>query len=319
LDYLGINFKSIDRKSITARALITEVEALKREQTEQRLRSKSIPSVKPSGIASHQFRFSFPDKSLFSDVTRLIYSYLDRQTGISHNDSSKIRQFATSFVAHFFDVEDVSPNLNKNPVIEEEAETIADEKDSQSAVSDDSDTSLSGRSVSRRRQNNHRSEAESEGLLKEAIRRRRNIGGTQSPGNVEKVSNEAEADINAEIEVEPADVTMEEAPVMANEQTEVNAEEAQTDIGHDAKERSSECLVLSAAAVATAPIVEQTKVLSIFGNNPFYCFLRLYQVSVLLSYNLDIPKHFFSNHIDLVGVPSSWDHEENRCRIQGKS
>ncbi|CAO3665162.1 unnamed protein product [Umbelopsis ramanniana] len=280
LDYLGINFKSLDRKSITSKALITEAETLKREQSEQMLRSKSIPSVKPSGLFHHQFRYNFPDKALFSDVTRLIFSYLDRQTGISNSDCNKIREFSTSFVSHFFDVENVNPDLNKKAVVEDEDEAMADEKDSQSVLSDDSDASTPGRGSSRRRQNHNR-KSNSKGLLKDATRRRRNAGRTQSPETTEKEVTEDEADVKAEEEEEDDsnDVQMEEAQVAPTEPVEKAKSEPQAEPVPNAQEESSEDQVLNAAAAATAPIVEQLKVLSIFGNNPFYCFLRLYQLA----------------------------------------
>jgi paired amphipathic helix protein Sin3a len=278
LDYLGINFKSTDRKQITSRALITEAETLKREQAEQRLRSKSIPTMKPSGLSQHQFRFSLPDKALFSDVSRLIFSYLERQSGISNNDCNKIREFATKFVAEFFDVEDASPDLNKKQVVEEEDENMADDKDSQSAMSDDSEASTSGRSTSRRRQN-HRGKTGSKNLLKDATRRRRNAGRTQSPEAEEKETTADEADVKAEEEEGPSDVNMEEAAAASNEQN--GADKAQADIASVAKEVDKEEQVSNVAAAATAPIVEHIKISTIFGNNPFYCFLRLYQVSTL--------------------------------------
>ncbi|KAI9284465.1 hypothetical protein BC943DRAFT_347176 [Umbelopsis sp. AD052] len=282
LDYLGINFKALDRKSITSKALITEAETLKREQSEQMLRSKSIPSIKPSGLFHHQFRYNFPDKALFSDVTRLIFSYLDRQTGISNSDCNKIREFSTSFVSHFFDVENVNPDLNKKAVVEDEDEAMADEKDSQSVISDDSDASTPGRGSSRRRQNHNR-KSNSKGLLKDATRRRRHAGRTQSPDTTEKEATEDEADVKAEEEEEEeedsTDVQMEEAQVAPTEPMEKAKSEPQADPVPNAQEETSEDQVLNAAAAATAPVVEQLKVLSIFGNNPFYCFLRLYQLA----------------------------------------
>ncbi|GAB5588318.1 hypothetical protein Unana1_03218 [Umbelopsis nana] len=277
LDYLGINFKSVDRKAITSKALIMEAETLKREQAEQMLRSKSIPSVKPSRIFHHQFRYNFIDSSLFADVTRLIFSYLDRQTGISNNDCNKIREFSTTFVQHFFDVENVRPDLNKKAALEEEDEHMADEKDSQSAISDDSDASGSGGGQTRRRHNNHRNKNNNKGLLKDATRRRRNAGRTQSPEASEKEVEE-ETDVKAEDEGETNDVNMEEAQVAPNVPTEEKPSEMQVEQVPGAVEESSEDQVLHAAAAATAPIVEKTKILSVFGNNPFYCFLRLYQL-----------------------------------------
>jgi hypothetical protein len=218
-------------------------------------------------------------------------------------------------VSHFFDVENVNPDLNKKAVVEDEDEAMADEKDSQSVLSDDSDASTPGRGSSRRRQN-HSRKSNSKGLLKDATRRRRNAGRTQSPETTEKEVTEDEADVKAEEEEEDDsnDVQMEEAQVAPTEPVEKAKSEPQAEPVPNAQEETSEDQALNAAAAATAPVVEQLKILSIFGNNPFYCFLRLYQVSrsiVGFIPSMYTPTPIADPSFHLVGLSTPWQHEKN--------
>ncbi|KAF9433156.1 Transcriptional regulatory protein sin3 [Entomortierella beljakovae] len=94
LDHQGFTFKATDKKFITSKALVTEIEALRREQIDRRL----VPSVRPR----YQFQFEFKDSSLFRDTNTLILSYLDRQNSYVSNDREKMESFIKEFVPQFF-------------------------------------------------------------------------------------------------------------------------------------------------------------------------------------------------------------------------
>jgi paired amphipathic helix protein Sin3a len=94
LDHQGFTFKATDKKFITSKALVTEIEALRREQIDRRL----VPSVRPR----YQFQFFFKDPSLFRDTNNLILSYLDRQNSYVNNDREKMESFIREFVPQFF-------------------------------------------------------------------------------------------------------------------------------------------------------------------------------------------------------------------------
>ncbi|KAF9915669.1 Transcriptional regulatory protein sin3 [Lobosporangium transversale] len=94
LDHQGFTFKATDKKYITSKALVAEIEALRREQIDRRL----VPSVRPR----YQFQYDFKDPSLFRDTNNLILSFLDRQNSYVNSDREKMESFIKEFVPQFF-------------------------------------------------------------------------------------------------------------------------------------------------------------------------------------------------------------------------
>ncbi|KAF8982848.1 Transcriptional regulatory protein sin3 [Entomortierella lignicola] len=107
LDHQGFTFKATDKKFITSKALVTEIEALRREQIDRRL----VPSVRPR----YQFQFDFKDSSLFRDTNNLILSYLDRQNSYVNSDREKMESFIREFVPQFFCLE--SNFMNEDDIV----------------------------------------------------------------------------------------------------------------------------------------------------------------------------------------------------------
>ncbi|KAF9585998.1 Transcriptional regulatory protein sin3 [Lunasporangiospora selenospora] len=94
LDHQGLTFKAADKKMITSKSLVTEIEALRREQIDRRL----VPSVRPR----YQFQFYFKDSSILRDTNSLILSYLDKQSMFTSADRDKMESFLREFVPEFF-------------------------------------------------------------------------------------------------------------------------------------------------------------------------------------------------------------------------
>ncbi|KAG0327067.1 Transcriptional regulatory protein sin3 [Dissophora globulifera] len=107
LDHQGFTFKATDKKFITSKALVTEIEALRREQIDRRL----VPSVRPR----YQFQFNFKDSSLFRDTNNLVLSYLDRQNSYVNSDREKMESFIKEFVPQFFCLD--SHFMNEDDVV----------------------------------------------------------------------------------------------------------------------------------------------------------------------------------------------------------
>jgi paired amphipathic helix protein Sin3a len=84
LDYQGTTFKANDKKALIARALITEMDAKKKDT------------------------FVFEDKEVFKDVYHLIFDYMDNQSsgGFAKGDKQKIREFLRTFIPTFFQVKE---------------------------------------------------------------------------------------------------------------------------------------------------------------------------------------------------------------------
>ncbi|KAI9498981.1 hypothetical protein BDB00DRAFT_867052 [Zychaea mexicana] len=141
LDYQGMTFKSNDRKAIAAKALVNEIENLHDEAREGE--KGNIRDLYP-------LRFTFDDKQVFKDVTRLIFSFIEKQNGFSSSDRSKIRTFVNIFIPLFFHVDDVVPE-GFAVLSEDEEDLTADEDDEgQSINTEDSDVDADGSSRSPR-------------------------------------------------------------------------------------------------------------------------------------------------------------------------
>ncbi|EIE76470.1 hypothetical protein RO3G_01174 [Rhizopus delemar RA 99-880] len=91
LDYQGITFKSNDRKAMAPKALVSEIEHMLQQQKKKK-------------VQGHQFKYDLADQDVFKDVTRVIYSFIDRQTGYSNSDRERVRFFIQTFIPLCFHV-----------------------------------------------------------------------------------------------------------------------------------------------------------------------------------------------------------------------
>lgn len=94
LDHQGLTFKAADKKMITSKSLVGEIETLRREQMDKRL----VPSIRPR----YQFQFHFKDPSVFRDTNNVILSYLDKQSVYVPGDREKMESFIKEFVPQFY-------------------------------------------------------------------------------------------------------------------------------------------------------------------------------------------------------------------------
>lgn len=109
LDHQGLTFKAADKKMVATKALVTEIEALRREQIDSRL----VPSVRPR----YQFQFHFKDPSIIRDTNNIILSYLDKQNTFANSDREKMESFIREFVPQFFCLD--SQFMNEEDVVME--------------------------------------------------------------------------------------------------------------------------------------------------------------------------------------------------------
>ncbi|KAG2230595.1 hypothetical protein INT48_004456 [Thamnidium elegans] len=103
LDYQGTTFKSNDKKALINKALITEIE-----------------SLVPNSI-SHLV-YIFQDTLIVKDISRLIFSYVQHQTGFTKSDKQKIRVFLSGFLPAFFYSDEDIP-------MEEDTQSNAEDSD----------------------------------------------------------------------------------------------------------------------------------------------------------------------------------------------
>lgn len=99
LDYQGNTFKANDKKAMTPKAFITEIETILLKR----------PTVVP------QYTFEFTDLAVFDGIFRLVVSFMDRQNGFTKSDTQKVKQFMSAFVPMFFYMsQDRSPSSEKS-------------------------------------------------------------------------------------------------------------------------------------------------------------------------------------------------------------
>lgn len=234
LDYQGVIFKANDRKMMTVKHLVHQIEEIHLDQFED-----------PHYISSDpQFRFECKSKSVFKDVTRLLYSYFERQTMYGHDDCEIMKAFIEMFLPVFFDVPDVLPEADKpsKPNIEDdlmEDEDALDEdidddndedNDTQNSYDSSTDTSRSRRSThysrrtTGRRSPRHKPNDEDQRLLKDVL--------TKS-----MKSNSSKSEMKKPFEIEE------------------DEEDERIDMD------------------------KEQKIYNFFGNTTFYCFFRLFQVN----------------------------------------
>ncbi|OBZ68377.1 Paired amphipathic helix protein pst1 [Grifola frondosa] len=83
LDHQGITFKQNDKKNITAKHFVQDIEAVKAEQAKAR-EANGESSVR-SGSLGHQLEYEFQDTAVLHDAIKLIFSFLDHSpTQYSH-------------------------------------------------------------------------------------------------------------------------------------------------------------------------------------------------------------------------------------------
>ncbi|KAI0634768.1 hypothetical protein C8Q77DRAFT_1103995 [Trametes polyzona] len=109
LDHQAVTFKAADKKAITQKAFLSQIEAARDEQRVQRasLVDPLFARTKPR----HQLEFVVEDVSVLQDTLKLTLSFLDRTQGqIALADRRKIETFLRSFVPLFFMLDPVAFN-----------------------------------------------------------------------------------------------------------------------------------------------------------------------------------------------------------------
>ncbi|THH08411.1 hypothetical protein EW145_g2724 [Phellinidium pouzarii] len=109
LDHQGINFKANDKKAITMKTFMNQIESVREEQMAKR--ASLIDPLFARTRPRYQMAFVIDDVSVLQDVFKLTFSLLDRMHHhISVADRRRIEGFLRSFVPLFFMVDPVTFN-----------------------------------------------------------------------------------------------------------------------------------------------------------------------------------------------------------------
>lgn len=98
LDYQGITFKQNDKKNITAKYFVQEIENIKAEQT------KTQQDQPEQDGGKHHLEFVFQNMDVLHDVLKMVYSYLDHAMAQQYSSSERrsIERFLRTFVPTLF-------------------------------------------------------------------------------------------------------------------------------------------------------------------------------------------------------------------------
>ncbi|KAF8527835.1 hypothetical protein BU17DRAFT_73529 [Hysterangium stoloniferum] len=101
LDHQGVAFKASDKKAITTKAFVCNIELARQQQLARRtsLIDPTFARTRPR----YQLAYTVEDVAVLQDVIKLVLSFLDRTQGqISAHDRKKIENFLRHFVPMFF-------------------------------------------------------------------------------------------------------------------------------------------------------------------------------------------------------------------------
>ncbi|GLB35790.1 putative histone deacetylase (HDAC) interacting [Lyophyllum shimeji] len=97
LDHQGISFKQNDKKNITAKHFVTDIESIKNQQLEA-WEDAGVASF-ARGSVGHQLEYAFHDTSALLDSLKMVYSFLDRsQAHYSSQERRSVEKFLRAFI-----------------------------------------------------------------------------------------------------------------------------------------------------------------------------------------------------------------------------
>ncbi|KAJ6544852.1 hypothetical protein DFH09DRAFT_1172920 [Mycena vulgaris] len=144
LDHQGIIFKTADKKAITTKAFVNQIETAREEQMAKR--ASLIDPLFARTRPRHQLEFFMDDTQVLQDALKLTFSFLDRtQAQINFSERKRIEGFFRSFVPLFFMLDPVAFNAAFLVV----QETVDSELSDDLSVVDDAEVSSVGSGSSR--------------------------------------------------------------------------------------------------------------------------------------------------------------------------
>jgi paired amphipathic helix protein Sin3a len=109
LDHQGITFKAADKKAITTKAFVSQIEAARAEQVAKR--ASYIDPLFGRIRTCHQLEFTMDNISVLQDSLKLIFSFLDRTPGqLSQGERKRTEGFLRTFIPLFFMLDQSSFN-----------------------------------------------------------------------------------------------------------------------------------------------------------------------------------------------------------------
>ncbi|KAG7097684.1 hypothetical protein E1B28_005009 [Marasmius oreades] len=109
LDHQCISFKAADKKALTTKAFVNQIEVAREEQMAKR--ASLIDPLFARTRPRHQLEFEIADIAVLQDSLKLVFSFLDRTQGqIGFPERKRIEGFLRTFIPLFFMLDTVSFN-----------------------------------------------------------------------------------------------------------------------------------------------------------------------------------------------------------------
>ena len=146
LDHQSISFKNSDKKALTTKALVNQIETAREEQMAKRacLIDPLFARTRPR----HQLEFVVDNETVLQDAIKLIFTFLDRtQAQINATERKRIENFLRTFIPLFYTLNMVE--FNTALVAQDTMDSDTSDADVASAADDNeaSSTASSSRTV----------------------------------------------------------------------------------------------------------------------------------------------------------------------------
>ena len=110
LDHQSISFKNSDKKALTTKALVNQIETAREEQMAKR--AYLIDPLFARTRPRHQLEFVMDNEIVLQDAVKLIFTFLDRtQAQINVTERKRIENFLRTFIPLFYTLNAVEFNM----------------------------------------------------------------------------------------------------------------------------------------------------------------------------------------------------------------
>nr|GAT60896.1 predicted protein [Mycena chlorophos] len=147
LDHQGINFKTADKKAITTKAFVTQIESAREQQISKR--ASLVDPLLARTRPRHQLEFVLDDTRVLHDALKLTFSFLDRSgQQVVFSERRKVENFLRAFIPLFFVID--TTTLDAAFVSSSNPETQESEMSDEAAEDADVSSTGSGPSKSKK-------------------------------------------------------------------------------------------------------------------------------------------------------------------------
>ncbi|UZJ52825.1 hypothetical protein CBS101457_002145 [Exobasidium rhododendri] len=135
LDHQGVNFKTADKKAITSKALVAEIESRRIQQLQRRL---AIDATLPRPRVNHQLTYKIDDLNVLVDVVKLAFSFLDR-AAYNKADCDRIEALLRGFLPKMLGLneEHFAEMVNGDVLVDDEEDDVEGDDGASEAATDD--------------------------------------------------------------------------------------------------------------------------------------------------------------------------------------